>query len=208
MNGPAIPERIEGATGGRLGPMDVKGGDSQSLFFNFLRFSQRKNIAIPIRRRIMNAPTAAAAMRFPFVSAALYLSKEVSAARADDAVGLGGSMIGVTEKLIVVTVEMKFEDTVAIDIVVRLRMVAKVVVVETFKVTGGGHKTIPGIVQFGLKGIGGGGLRSPVSPPSCLFVYDIQFQLSNNNWIILPGFQSAGKRRYIALESVSSTKRM
>lgn len=124
----------------------------------------------------MKPPRAVVITKFLSASLALLLSSEFSAARAEDIVEFGDDVIAVTGRLVVVRVEMKFEDNVEVAMVVRFRIVATVVIVERFKVIGGGHNAMPGIVQLGLEVVDD--VRSSVSPPpSCLFEYDIQFQM-------------------------------
>lgn len=139
--------------------IDVKGGDSLSLFLRLRRLNQRKKNAASARRRtIVNAPRAPLIAVLFLVRSALLLRSEVSAARAEDTVESGGSMTGVIERLKVVRVEMTLEEIVEVEIVVRLKTVTNVVTVEVFIVIGGGrHGKLKGSVQFGLKGTGNGG---------------------------------------------------
>jgi len=124
----------------------------------------------------MKPPRAVVITKFLSVSVALLLSSEVSAARADNIVEFGDDVISVTGRRVLVRVEIDLEDNVDVVMVVRFRIVATVVIVEIFKVTGGGHRAMPGIVQLGLDAVED--VRTSVSPPpSCLFGYDIQFQM-------------------------------
>jgi hypothetical protein len=137
--------------------IEVKGGDSLSLFLCFRRLNQRKKNAANARMRTMvNAPSAPPIAVLFLVRSALLFRSEVSAARAEDTVESGGSMTGVIERLKVVRVEITLEEIVEVEIVVRLKTVTNVVTVEVFIVTGGGrHGKLKGSVQ--LKGTGSGG---------------------------------------------------